>query len=232
MKIAVSGSYSTGKSTFSLALSLATGVPHTKARTMRELLPQTFPGKRLEECSTNELVELGIRRFMERRTLEAGLRKGFISDGSSLQEWVYGSGRVKAGLNPSDKFWSSKINRLLSFIRVAVFRDTMMGLECVVKDYAADGYDVVIHLPVEFPFVPDGHRPVSEKFRLACDGVLRSSYSKMNVKVIEASGSLEERIEFVCRELGLPLKMSISEVMKETKTRMEEYNRMLSQKRG
>ncbi|MBJ6941930.1 AAA family ATPase, partial [Vibrio cholerae] len=47
MKIAISGTYSTGKTTLTEALSIATQVPRTQARTMREILPDAVPGKTL-----------------------------------------------------------------------------------------------------------------------------------------------------------------------------------------
>ena len=39
MRVAISGTYSTGKTTIALALSYVTGVPFSFARTMREILP-------------------------------------------------------------------------------------------------------------------------------------------------------------------------------------------------
>jgi broad-specificity NMP kinase len=66
MKIAVSGSCSTGKTTTTIALSLLTGIEMIHARTMREILPAVFPGKRLEECNPGEIVELIFTRLQER----------------------------------------------------------------------------------------------------------------------------------------------------------------------
>ncbi len=66
MKIAISGTYSTGKTTTSYALSHLTGIPRTHAKTMRELLPDVAPGRRLEDCGVPELIQLGILRFSER----------------------------------------------------------------------------------------------------------------------------------------------------------------------
>ncbi|MDU7016005.1 MAG: AAA family ATPase, partial [Streptococcus mitis] len=64
MKIAISGTYSTGKTTTTLALAFYTGLPRTHAKTMREILPIALPGKRLEDATGPELVQLGIRRLM------------------------------------------------------------------------------------------------------------------------------------------------------------------------
>lgn len=95
LRIAISGTYSTGKTTTSYALSYLTGIPRTHAQTMREILPQILPGKRLEECTPVDLYELGIRRLTERVSCESRLETSFISDGSALHEWVYGRARLK-----------------------------------------------------------------------------------------------------------------------------------------
>lgn len=42
-----------------------------------------------------------VTRHVERAVYEDRLSDGFVSDGSSLQEWIYGSVRVSPGLNPS-----------------------------------------------------------------------------------------------------------------------------------
>ncbi|YCH07455.1 hypothetical protein ACTAQJ_20580 [Arthrobacter sp. alpha11c] len=101
MRIGISGTYSSGKTFTSMALSHYTGLPRTKARTMREILPEAAPGKTLEECTAAELIQMIVTRHVERAVYEDKLSDGFISDGSSLQEWIYGSVRVSLGLNPS-----------------------------------------------------------------------------------------------------------------------------------
>lgn len=58
-RLAVAGTYSTGKTTTAEALSLATGIPRTHA------------GKQLEELSASELTALGPRRLEERIHNEA-----------------------------------------------------------------------------------------------------------------------------------------------------------------
>ena len=73
MKIAISGTYSTGKTTTTLALSYYTNLSQTHAKTMREILPKALPGKRLEDVTGPELVQLGIRRLMERAVRESHL---------------------------------------------------------------------------------------------------------------------------------------------------------------
>ncbi|WP_260847711.1 ATP-binding protein [Vibrio cholerae] len=102
MKIAISGTYSTGKTTLTEALSIATQVPRTQARTMREILPDAVPGKTLEQCNPAELLNLGLSRLSERVVNEERCGDKFFSDGSCLHEWVYGAARLETGINPND----------------------------------------------------------------------------------------------------------------------------------
>ena len=157
MKLAISGTYSSGKTTTTLALSHLVGIPATRAKTMREILPIALPGKTLEECLPGELVQLSIRRIMERAVKESHLST-FISDGSALHEWVYGMVRVRVGMHPKDgqDFDIPKTESVL------FFEDMMINFGSIAKHYAKNTYSEFIHLPIEFGLVADGHRPVSE----------------------------------------------------------------------
>ena len=209
MKIAISGTYSTGKSTLCAALSYLTGIPATHARTMREILPTTFPGVALEQCGTSQLMELGIRRFTERIKAELKTGNKFVSDGCSLQEWLYGSTRIKTGLNPSEN--PEKVSEWISnnSYEWQIFQQTIGAFEKVTKDYAKKNYDVFIHLPVEFPFTPDGHRPTSEIFRNGSDKSLRQAYDELNISPFEIGGNMYDRLNSIIKYLNIKTIMSI-----------------------
>jgi nicotinamide riboside kinase len=203
MRIAISGTYSTGKTTLSLALNCLTGIPATRARTMREILPEAFPGYTLEQCGSSELMELGMRRFSERVQAEIRTGESFFSDGCPLQEWIYGSTRLKTGFNPAEtpetvKLWISRHPE-----EWRLFGKTLSGFGRVVKSYVQKQYDLIIHLPVEFPFVADGHRPASEAFRRASEELLLETYSELGVQPVEVRGSLSERLHTIVNRLGL-----------------------------
>jgi hypothetical protein len=213
MRIVISGTYSTGKTTMTLALAHLTGLPKTHASTMREILPRAFPGKRLEQCKPHELIELGLRRFTERVAVESSMPSHFVTDGCSLQEWVYGTSRLVSGLNPSENKWKVLAWKYMHYPRWKVFKETIDHFGLVMKQYAKTRYDVFIHLPVEFPFVPDGHRPVSETFRLESDELLRRTYKELNIVPFEISGNLEERLVKVIECLDLKQVMTISQAV-------------------
>lgn len=212
-RIAISGTYSTGKTTTSYALSFLTGIPRTHAQTMREILPVINPGKRLEECTPPELYELGIRRLTERVSCETLLNDNFISDGSALHEWVYGKARLKIGLNPNEKAIKRLFNKVKLFpylIPMSRFIDSYAKL---VKDHASVSYDIFIHLPIEFPITLDGHRPVNEKFRRLSNDYLVHTLNELNMPYIIVGGSLEERLKRIIKLLNLPTIMTIEEAV-------------------
>ncbi len=128
MRIGISGTYSSGKTFTSMALSHYTGLPRTRARTMREILPEAAPGKTLEECTAAELIQMIVTRHVERAVYEDKLSAGFISDGSSLQEWIYGSVRVSLGLNPSASAHLSAGETVEKTPELAFFEEVMTSL--------------------------------------------------------------------------------------------------------
>ncbi|MGX7046793.1 AAA family ATPase [Pseudolactococcus plantarum] len=108
IRLVISGTYSTGKTTTTTALSIATGIPLINAQSAREILTELYPGRRFEDMNATELMALGLKRFEERVREETVLYKdysSFISDGSVLNEWVYGTVRMKVGINPGSKFF-------------------------------------------------------------------------------------------------------------------------------
>ncbi len=209
MKIAVSGSYSVGKTSTVLALSFLTGLPKTHARTMREILPTTFPGKRLENCLPNELMELGMRRFFERCEAEQKLGNSFISDGCSLQEWIYGTARLSKGLNPNEKQWKVWLNKRTQKYRYDVFSECLNSFGQLVTHHAKTAYDLFIHLPIEFPFEEDGHRPVKESFRTQAEKIILQAYQKIDIPVLEVRGDMSQRLNKIVNHLKLPRIMSV-----------------------
>lgn len=190
MNLAISGTYSSGKTTTTLALSYLTGIPRTHAKTMREILPEALPGKKLEDCTPAELFQLGMRRYAERAVHESHLSNGFISDGSSIHEWVYGKVRINVGINPNESkgLMEEKTDEL------RFFEDVIDNMGLVMKQHAKKTYDEFIHLPVEFPLVEDGHRPVSEQFRKLSDELLLKTLDEYSIKYHIVSGTIKERL--------------------------------------
>jgi hypothetical protein len=221
LKIAVSGTYSTGKTTTTEAISLLTGITRTHARTMREILPDAIPGKTLEQCNPAELLQLGIRRYTERAIREKEIEGGFFSDGSSLHEWIYGVSRMSVGISPNDGALKQTIMRIARYPFKKVFEEIIENFGSIVKSHAKDSYDEFIHLPIEFPLVEDGHRPVSEKFRALSDELLIATLNELNIKYHIVSGSIEERLEKITDIYGFKKVMPIEDAIEQAKSRAE-----------
>lgn len=213
MRIVISGTYSTGKTLTSIALSLLTNIPVTHARTMREILPDSIPNKRLEKCSFHELIELGVRRFSERIMTEKSMNGSFITDGCPLQEWIYGTTRMLTGLNPDENIWKIKMHKIMFSEEWSVFEKAIKGFGNVAKEYVKNNYDMFIHLPVEFPFHPDGHRPTSEEFREKSEELLVQTYKNLGIEAFEVTGSLHNRLEAILKHCKIKPAMSIAEAI-------------------
>ncbi|ALV47811.1 ATP/GTP-binding protein (plasmid) [Arthrobacter alpinus] len=208
MRIGISGTYSSGKTFTSMALSHYTGLPRTRARTMREILPEAAPGKTLEECTAAELIQMIVTRHVERAVYEDKLSDGFVSDGSSLQEWIYGSVRVSLGLNPSSSAQLKDGETVEKTAELAFFEEVMLSLGNSFKRHVKSSFDVFVHLKNELPLSADGHRPVNDQFRNMSDAILQRTMNELGIPFHVVSGSVEERIAQIAALFNLETQMT------------------------
>lgn len=212
LRLAISGTYSTGKSTTTEALSIATGIPRTHAMTSREILMDVVPGKTVQELSAMELIALGLRRFEERVANES-LPGEFISDGSVVHEWVYGEARMRTGINPGAGRGLRLLKTLSGFRTRRFYQQYMDVFGTLAKDRARRLYDAYVHLPVEFPMHTDGHRPVSEKFRLLSDRLLRDTLDELGLPYHIVHGTIAERVAQIVELFHLPLVVPLDDAI-------------------
>jgi nicotinamide riboside kinase len=59
--------------------------------------------------------------------------------------------------------------------------------------YAAE-FDLFLYMPLEIPLTPDGHRPTDEGYRRKVDAELRSLMAKAGVQIVEISGDVDARV--------------------------------------
>jgi AAA domain len=202
MKLAISGTYSSGKTLTSYALSHYVDIPRTRARTMRELLPFAVPGKTLEQCNAAELIQLIVRRHVERTVHESHLTDGFVSDGSSLQEWIYGSVRVVVGINPNDSVHLSELDVVERTAEMAFFEQVMDQLGVAIKEHVRNTYEAFVHLPNELTLAKDGHRPVNERFRSMADQAIGTTIDELGIPRYVVGGTLPERLDRIVDLMG------------------------------
>ncbi|GAA1672411.1 AAA family ATPase [Glycomyces endophyticus] len=220
LKLAISGTYSTGKSTTTEALSIATGIPRTHAKTSRELLVDLVPGKTVMELNAMELVKLGLRRFEERVHNEAG-EGPFISDGGVFHEWVYFEARMRVGINPGATWWFQAVKGLMGLPVKRFYQRYTDTLGEITRARAKRIYDAYVHLPVEFDMRPDGHRPVSEPFRRLSDDLLMEALKDLEIPHRVIGGSIPDRVGQIIDEFGLPTAVPVDQAIAMAEVRVK-----------
>jgi nicotinamide riboside kinase len=108
--------------------------------------------------------------------------------------------------------------------REAFFEQVMDALGSVVKRHALRSYDLFLHLPIEFPLVEDGHRPVSERFREISDRLLRDTIEQLNLPIQVISGSVSERLEQALSILGRRPVMPVTTAVEQATRELASFN--------
>ncbi|MFE1293508.1 ATP-binding protein [Streptomyces sp. NPDC058731] len=213
MKIAISGTYSAGKTSTVMALSRYTGIPRTLARTIREILPEAVPGRALSEVTPAEFLQLMLRRHTGRAAAEAALGDHFISDGSSLQEWLYGAGRVIHGMNPNATAGNAGGLAVVEEAEMAFFAKVVDQYAIALKAHVKATYDAYVHLEHELPIAADGHRPMNEGFRATIDKMLLQTLDELEIPYHIVRGTMPERLTRICELFDLTPVMSMDEAL-------------------
>jgi hypothetical protein len=213
MRLGISGTYSSGKTLTAIALSNFTGIPRTRAKTMREILPEAAPGKTLEECTAAELIQMIVIRHSERGVHENRLWEGFISDGCSLQEWIYGTVRVTVGINPNESIHLSDLESVEKTDELKFFEDVMNNLGNAMKKHVKRTFEAFVHLPNELPLAADGHRPVNERFRSMSDEMLQRTLTELQIPYLTVGGALATRLENISNVFNFKPVMSVSDAI-------------------
>jgi len=197
--------------------------------TSREILADLVPGKTVQELSAMELLLLGLRRLEERIHNEAEIQGSFVSDGSVIHEWIYGEARMRVGINPGAGFLLRSIKAVAGLPYRKFYQDYMDAYGVIVKNRAKRLYDAYVHLPVEFEMEKDGHRPVSEPFRLLSDRLLIETLDEIGVPYHVVGGSVHERIEKILQIHRLPLVVPIDEAIALAQERVSQATAVLEQ---
>ncbi|WP_340620806.1 AAA family ATPase [Xenorhabdus siamensis] len=213
MKLAISGTYSSGKTRTVMALAHLTGYPRTLAKTIREIMPYAVPGKRLAQCTPAEFLQLAMRRHTSRAIHEALLKDNFVSDGSSLQEWIYAAARVKYGMNPNQEGHLDPVPRSSLSPEMIFFEQVTNQYGHAFKQHVKSTFDVFIHLKNELPLKKDGHRPMNKNFRDYCDSMLLKTLDELEIPYYIISGTIKERLFKITEIFNLPLIMSVEKAI-------------------
>jgi hypothetical protein len=160
-----------------------------------------------------ELIQLIVRRHVERCVHESHLDKGFVSDGSSLQEWLYGAVRVIVGINPNDSVHLSDVETVERTPEMEFFDQVMGELGKAIKDHVKQTYDAFVHLPNELELAKDGHRPVNERFRRLADEGIAAAIDELGIPRHVVGGTLPERLNQIVDLFGFAPVMTVEEAI-------------------
>ncbi|WP_030166822.1 AAA family ATPase [Streptomyces sp. NRRL S-813] len=210
MRLSVSGTYSAGKTSTAIALSHLTGIPRSPAKTIREIMPDAVPGKALTEVTPAEYIQLAVRRHVGRAVNEALLGDSFIADGSSLQEWIYAAVRVEFGMDPGAAVPGSTPP---STPEMAFFEQVTDQLGHYFKQHVKASFEGFVHLSNELRLSADGHRPMNEGFRAACDARLLAALHELEIPYFMVSGTPRERLEKIVAHFDLPTVCDVDEAI-------------------
>lgn len=210
MRLAISGTYSAGKTRTVMTLAHYTGIPRTLAKAIRELMPDAVPGKKLAEVTPAEFVQLMMRRHVGRAVQEALLGDSFLSDGSSLQEWLYGAARVIHGMNPNATAAAERpFAGGVPAGEMAFFEQVVAQFGHAFKQHVKGTYDAFVHLRHELPIKDDGHRPMNSHFRDTIDEMLLGTLDELRIPYYIVGGSFTERLTQIVRLFDLPTVMDM-----------------------
>lgn len=223
MKLAVSGTYSSGKTLTVMALSYYTGIPRTLAKAIREIMPAAVPGKSLAQCTPAEFLQLMMRRHVERAVHESRLPNGFVSDGSSLQEWLYGAARVMHGMNPNETAHLDSAEKAEYHDQMRFFEQVVAQFGHAFKQHVKATFDAFVHLRHELPIANDGHRPMNDRFRSTIDDMLLATLDELRIPYHVVSGSISERLTGIVELFGFPTVIGIDEAIALAR---EEYSKL------
>lgn len=167
-RIAIVGSFSTGKTTLAKELASTLDLP-LLPETAREVVELGF---KLDKDATPETEAL---IFLKQYNNELST-PDFVGDRSLIDVMAY-AGWVLEN-QPRSK-------------EIALWEEC----EQLAERRLRDNYTHVFYLPIEFPIVPDGLRPLDPDFQSEIDGRLLSILKYHDIPFTEVTGSVEERLD-------------------------------------
>ncbi|WIE83473.1 AAA family ATPase [Curtobacterium sp. MCPF17_021] len=191
MRLAITGAYGSGKSTLAKAAAERFGL---QAEALPPMQDPFGSRKAATGCSPAQLVELVVRRLIERSARESG--DLWVSDGSLVHDWVFAKTLLLHGVDPDAAprptiAGRGLVNGLLEPSRRAV------------RSSLHDRYDVVVHLPIEFAMTETAP-PVSESFRTRSEEYLAEELALAGLRPKTVTGSVEDRLEQIAALVAVP----------------------------
>lgn len=169
MKIVITGTHSSGKTTLARACSEHFKIPFLRGDTVREIMQRHFPGEHFYLSSDQDRWRREKIVLAERIKAEES-KTSFVADGCTLNSIAY----VEATIGRAIK----DINEYKNFCKIALEN--------------AKKYDFIFYLPPEIPLERDNFRPTEDSFRMAVDQKLAQVLRK--VSFFEVRGDVSSRL--------------------------------------
>ncbi|MFN2642234.1 MAG: AAA family ATPase [Actinomycetota bacterium] len=174
-RIAIVGSFSTGKTTLASAVAEPLGLP-LLPEAAREVVALGF---KLDKDATPETETLiFLKQFYNEMS-----HPEFVGDRSLIDVMAY------AGWVLDNREWTKEMT---------------LWEECqkIASHHLRSQYSHVFYLPIEFPIVPDGLRPMDPDFQNDIDRRMLEILDTNAIKFETLTGSVEERIEALTERVG------------------------------
>ncbi|TWV34925.1 AAA family ATPase, partial [Streptomyces misionensis] len=96
---------------------------------------------------------------------------------------------------------------------VRFYAEVMKQIAIPAKQHTKSNYDAFVHLPIEFPIVEDGHRPVNERFRQLAEQLLLETLDELEIPVHIVGGTIPERLARIVEIFDFPQVMTIEQAI-------------------
>lgn len=192
-RIALIGPYGAGKTTLARALSRISGWPVPAVSPMAN--PVRGQVRPLEQCTLAQAFQLTLRRYGERTRSEVEAGHSFISDGSTLHEWIYllTLARWTASRGGYQKGFEDPAARREQGAAIAHLAEH--ALDELIQQLG-DRYDILVHVPVERSLPATS--PISGDFQHLLEATTLQVLASWSVtSIVRAGGSLTARVRTV-----------------------------------
>jgi len=177
MKVAITGTHSTGKTTLARRCAASIGVPFVQGDRIAQIMDRYFPGKHLEDLTSADFWFLEKKGLRERISAESR-HEQFVSDGCTLNSIAYALAECGEEIRKRHDF--------SEFKRIALSNTKT--------------YSHIIYLPPEITLEDDGLRPRSQTFRQKVDEIICDLLQ--GFKFFTVNGSVKQRVEQVRKIVG------------------------------
>jgi nicotinamide riboside kinase len=178
MKIAITGTHSSGKTSLAKEISSAGGISYVQGDKASEIFLAHFPDKRLDELSVEDHWRLQNMMF-ENFNQALELKDDCVTDGLHLTCIPYGN------------YFSNDKIQLISGYKE--FEESVM--------VQSNKFDLIFYLPPEIELELGGIRPSNNQLRLDIDKQIKKLLKNFKYKTL--TGSVRERLESARKEINM-----------------------------